>query len=290
MYKWLIAADSSCDLDKNTFDCGDIAFETVPLTIRVGEREFVDLPGTDPNDMFAAMKAHKGPTSSACPPPEMFAEQFRKAQFSFCVTITSNLSGTYNCAVQAKEMVLEESPEKKIHIIDSLSTGGTMVLIINKLRELIEQGLEFEEIVKEIDEYREKMRIVFTLFDYTNLVKTGRMSAIAGMVANALSIRALAHNPGGVIKTLEKPRGEKKAVERLVAIMEKFQYKAGTPIVVTHCQNEESVEKVVALIKSTYGATDDDISVYDCACLTSYYAGYKGVLVAFEGVIPEEYK
>jgi len=60
--------------------------------------------------------------------------------------------------------------------------------------------------------------------------------------------------------------------------------------VITHCQNEQSVEKVVALIKSTYGATDDDISVYDCACLTSYYAGYKGVLVAFEGVIPEEYK
>ena len=289
MSKWLLVADSSCDLDSSKVDFNGVALETVPLRIMVDDKEFIDIPSTDPKEMLDAMKTAKT-TSSSCPSPEAFAEKFRMADNVFAVTITGHLSGTYNSALQAKAMVQEEFPEKKIHVVDSWSAGGTLILILRKLGELIAQGLEFEEIVKEIDEYREKMRIVFTLFDYTNLVKTGRMSAIAGMVANALSIRALAHNPGGVIKTLEKPRGEKKAVERLVAIMEKFQYKAGTPIVINHCQNEESVEKVVALIKSTYGSTDDDISVYDCACLTSYYAGYKGVLVAFEGVIPEEYK
>ena len=113
------------------------------------------------------------------------------------------------------------------------------------------------------------------------------MSAIAGMMASALNLRARAHNPGGVIKVLEKPRGEKKAVERLVAIMEKFKYKAGTPIVVTHCGNPESADAVCNLIKKTYGAADSDIIRTECACLTSYYAGDKGLLVAFEGVLPE---
>ena len=289
MNKWLLVADSSCDLDGSKVSFNGINLETVPLRIMVDGREFIDLPTTDPKEMLDAMKTAKT-TSSSCPSPEDFAEKFRMADNIFAVTITGNLSGTYNCALQAKAMVQEECPEKKIHVVDSWSTGGTMILILKKLGELIDKGLEFEEIVKEIDEYRDKMRIVFTLFDYTNLVKTGRMSAIAGAVASALSIRALAHNPGGVIKVLEKPRGEKKAIERLVAIMEKFQYKAGTPIAIDHCQNPESVENVIRMIKETYGARDEDISVHECACLTSYYAGYKGVLVAFEGVIPEEYK
>ena len=284
MYKWLIAADSSCDLDKNTFDCGDIAFETVPLTIRVGEREFVDLPGTDPNDMFAAMKAHKGPTSSACPPPEMFAEQFRKAQFSFCVTITSNLSGTYNCAVQAKEMVLEESPEKKIHIIDSLSTGGTMVLIINKLRELIEQGLEFEEIVEKIDAYRDSTVILFSLATFDTLIKNGRMNPVVGLMASALNIHPVAYNPGGVIVVMEKPRGEKKAINRIATLMtEKFKFKVGTPIVITHCNNPNAVKTAADAIKQMYGISDSDITYTECTCLTSYYAGDQSILVSFEG-------
>jgi DegV family protein with EDD domain len=239
--------------------------------------------------MLDAMKTAKT-TSSSCPSPEAFAEKFRMGDNVFAVTITGNLSGTYNSALQAKAMVQEEFPEKNIHVIDSWSTGGTLILILKKLGELIAQGLEFEEIVKEIDEYREKMRIVFTLFDFTNLVKTGRMSAIAGMVASALSICALAHNPGGVIKVLEKPRGEKRAIERLVAMLDKFQYKAGTPVAINHCQNPEAVAKVVRMMKETYGTKDEEISIYDCGCLDNYYAGYRGVLIAFEGVIPEEFK
>jgi len=284
MYKWLIAADSSCDLDKSAFDCGNIGFETVPLTIRVGEKEFVDLPGTDPNDMLAAMKAHNGPTSSACPPPEMFAEQFRKADNSFCVTITSNLSGTYNCAVQAKEMVLEESPEKKIHIIDSLSTGGTMVLLIKKLRELIEQGLEFEEIVEKIDKYRDSMVILFSLATFDTLIKNGRMNPVVGLMATALNIHPVAYNPGGVIEVMEKPRGEKKAINRIAALMsERFKFKPGTPIVITHCNNPNAAKTAEDVIKEKYGITDDDIIRTECACLTTYYAGDQAVLVAFEG-------
>ncbi len=284
MYKWLIAADSSCDLNKTNFDCGDIGFESIPLTIRVGEKEFVDLPGTDPNDMFAAMKSHNGPTSSACPPPEAFAEQFRKAQYSFCVTITSNLSGTYNCAMQAKEMVLEEFPEKKIHIVDSLSTGGTMVLIIKKLRELIEQGLEFEEIVEKIDEYRDSTVILFSLATFDTLIKNGRMNPVVGLMASALNIHPVAYNPGGVIVVMEKPRGEKKAINRIATLMSKqFKYKVGTPIVITHCNNPNAAKTAADAIKQMYGISDSDITYTECACLTAYYAGDQSILVSFEG-------
>lgn len=290
MHKWLIVADSSCDLNSETFDCGEIGFETVPLKIRVGDKEFVDIPSTDPRDMITAIKNHSGTTSSACPSPEEFAEQFRKGENVFAVTITGNLSGTYNCALQAKNLVLDEFPDRKIHVVDSWSTGGSMVLLVRKLRELIEQGLEFEEIVKQIDEYRDLMRIVFSLSSYDTLVKNGRMSAVAGIMATALNIRAVAHNPGGVIKVLEKPRGLKKAIERMVATMERFQFKPGTPVIVNHCDNITDANTLCEAIKAKFGIPDSDITVVKCACLTTYYAGDQSILVSFEGILPEECK
>lgn len=282
MNDWQLIADSSCDLNAETFDTGEIPFATVPLKIIVGEREFVDLPGTDPREMLAASKRFPGPTTSACPSPHAFAEQFYKAAQSIVVTITSGLSGSYNCAVQAMNMVLDEHPEKKIHVVDSRSTAGSMVLILRRLRQLIEQGIAFEEIVSQIESYRDSMKIVFSLATFDNLVKNGRMSRAAGVFATALNIRAVATNTAeGVIEVIEKVRGEKRAIERMVALMGRYKEMAGTPVVITHCNNLGAAERICELIKSTYGTRDSDITVLECACLTAFYAGEQGLLLSF---------
>lgn len=281
MKKWQIVADSSCDLFDGALDKENIAFSTVPLKVIVGDKEFIDREGTDPNEMLREMKAYKGASSTACPSPEEFAEQFRKADISFAVTITSQLSGTYNAAIQAKNMVLEEFPEKKIHVVDTRSTSGSLVLTARKIISLIEEGLSFEEIVPIIDEYGANCKILFALTGFDNLVKNGRMSRIAGIMATALHIRPIGLNPGGVIEVIDKPRGEKKAIERMAVLMEKYGYKKGEPIVISHSNNPEGAEQLCELIKERYGALQEDITFLKCACLTTYYAGDHSVLLSF---------
>lgn len=279
MENWQLVADSSCDLKPESFDTGDIGFATVPLKIVVGEKEYIDLPETDAKEMLAAMKAYSGASSSSCPSPHAFAEQFCKAAHTFAVTITSGLSGTYNCAIQAMNMVLDEHPEKKIHVIDSKSTAGSMVLILRQLKNLIEQGIPFEEIVQQIESYRDSMKIIFSLATFDNLVKNGRMSRAAGVLASALNIRAVATNTDGVIEVVEKPRGEKRAIERMVALMSKYKDMVGKPVVITHCNNLSAAQSISDLIKSTYAT--NDITILECTCLTSFYAGDKGLLLCF---------
>ena len=284
MLKWQLVGDSSCDVKSGSLSEENIGFDTVPLKILVGDKEFVDIASTDPMEMLSAVKQYNGPSSSACPSPGEFAEQFKKAECSFAVTLTGQLSGSYNAALQAKSMVLDEYPEKKIHVIDSLGTSGSITLILNKIKEFIAQGMEFEEIVRKIDQYRDSVVLVFALGSYDMLIKNGRMSRVAGIMAGVLNIRAVSYNPGGVIKVLEKPRGEKKAIERMVALAkERFAKKPNTPVIVTHCNNPKGAKELCDELKKQCGVEMSEITILECACLTSYYAGDQGLLLAFEG-------
>lgn len=282
MQDWMLVADSSCDLDPAHHKLGNLDYRIAPLKVVVGDREFVDLPATDRNEMLAAMLAFKGASSSACPSPAEFAELFRQAAQTIAVTMTSGLSGTYNCAMQAMHMVHEEQPERKIHVVDSRSTAGSIVLLLRRLRELIERELDFDEVVRQIESYRDGMKILFSLSSFDTLVKNGRMSRAAGLVASALNIRAVAENTAeGTINVLEKPRGEKRAIERMVALMSRYKDMHGCPVVITHCNNPEGARALGERIREAYGTPAQDITVLECRCLTSYYAGDNALLLCF---------
>ena len=135
---WNIVSDSSCDLRMSAFESDLVGFETVPLRLQVGAREFLDNDDLVVPDLLDAMAAEKSASSSACPSPAAFARAFESGDCTVCFTISANLSGTYNAAVMGREMVLEEHPEKKICVIDSKSTAGAMVLLIRKAKALME--------------------------------------------------------------------------------------------------------------------------------------------------------
>ena len=125
---WNIVSDSSCDLRTSSFQSDRVLFHSVPLRIQVGDREFVDNDDLVVPEMLEAMAAEKSASSSACPSPADFARAFEAGDCTVCFTISSNLSGTYNAAVMARDLVLEEHPEKRICVIDSRATAGAMVL------------------------------------------------------------------------------------------------------------------------------------------------------------------
>ena len=278
--EWKIVADSSSDLTGGMPCAPGVDFATVPLKLRLGKKEFVDEAGLDPLAMLAEMQQSSEATSSACPSPDEWAAQFRQAECSIGITITSGLSGSYNSAMVAREMVLEESPGKKIHIIDSLSTGGTMVLLARKVNELIAQGLSFEEVRDRAEEYRKEMRILFCLSSFDNLIRNGRMNKLVGTLASALSIRAIGQaSAKGTIELIHKARGQARALAVMVEEMVAHKDLTGKPVVISHCDNLAAAEALQKLIEATFQRVQ--VTIMPTGGLTSYYAEKYGIIVGY---------
>ncbi len=277
---WSIVADSSCDLPSDALQGSDVSFAKVPLKIIVGNTQYVDDDSLNVNIMLGQMKTYSGPSSSACPAPGEWASEFRKSDCTIAVAMTGALSGTYNSAVVAKNMVLEEDPDKKIHVIDSHTTSGGMALIISKAAELIRSGLDFAAVTEQIEAYVGSLFLVFSLSSYGNLIKTGRMSAMAGKLAATLGIRAIASNtPQGEIKILQKPRGEERAIQLMVEIMSRMKNLEGKPVVITHCNNLKGAQRLRELI--THICFTKKITILPTRGLCSFYTENGGLLIGF---------
>ena len=188
-------SDSSCDLRTASFHSSCVRFETVPLRIQVGGREFVDDDALSVPALLSAMAVEKAASSSACPSPADFAGAFERGDRTVCFTLSSQLSGTYHAACIAREMVLEEHPEKQICVIDSRAAAGAMVLLIRRAQALMEAAGDdgdFDALCQQLHRYQATLRTCFTLENFDNLIKNGRMRPIVGTLLRSLGIHIIA--------------------------------------------------------------------------------------------------
>ena len=279
---WNIVSDSSCDLRMAAFESDRIRFETVPLRIQVGEREFLDNDDLVVPDLLDAMSQEKSASSTACPSPAAFARAFEAGDCTVCFTISSNLSGTYNSAVMGREMVLEEHPEKKVCIIDSKATAGAMVLLIRKAKELMEadETGDFEDICDQLRLYQAALRTCFTLENFDNLIKNGRMRPLVGTLLHSLGIHVIADaTPQGTIHVADKARGEAKTHQAITALMKGSKDCTGAEVVISHCENMAGALKLKQQILEDLPVKSVD--VIPCRGLTSFYAMEKGLIVGY---------
>ena len=279
---WNIVTDSSSDVLESSFVSDVVRFESVPLRIQVGATEYVDDDTLVIPEMLKAMDAEKSASSTACPSPAAFAKAFEAGDCTVCVTISANLSGTYNAAVMGREMVLEEHPEKKICIIDSKSTAGAMALIIKKAKELMEAGKpeDFDSICDQLRQYQAALRTVFTLETYDNLIKNGRMRPLVGNLLHTLGIHVIADaTPQGTIHVCGKAKGELRTYRALVQHMADSKDCTGAEVVIHHCENLAGAMRLKDVILKELPVKD--VSFRSCRGLTTYYAMQNGLIVSF---------
>ena len=252
----------------------------VPLKLRVGDVEYVDDTDLDVASFMKEMKEFQGATGSAAPSPQEWYNEFEKADMTFAVTITSRLSGSYSSAVAAKDMILEKYPEKKIHIVDSKAAGPGLALIVKKLQQLIQEDKSFEEIVNEITEYTKKVKVFFILESMDNLIKNGRVNALAGKLAGILGIKIMGKaSDAGTIELVRKARGKDTIYKKTVEDILNNKYKGGK-IMVSHCFNKEKANMIIDMIKEKFSDIESEIVTTGGLC--SYYAEEKGLIIAFE--------
>lgn len=272
-----IVADSSANL--LTFE--GVPYASVPLKIVTDEKEYVDDAALDTTVMLEELAAYKGRSGTSCPNVGDWLEAFGDAEYVFAVAITSNLSGCYNASVQAKEVYEEQHPGRKVCTLDSLSTGPEMVMIVEKLKELIDEGLPFEEIEERIREYMKHTHLMFMLESLDNLAKNGRVSPLVAKAVGFLNIRIVGKaSEEGTLQQLHKARGEKKGLEVLVKEMHSMGFTGGK-VRIAHSSNPQAAGTLKAVLEELF--PDVQVEIAPCGALCCFYAEHGGLLVGFEG-------
>lgn len=271
-----IVADSSCDM----WELNDVDFAVAPLTISTDNKHYVDNQELDVHLMSEDLAKYKGVSHTACPSAGAWLDCYEGYDEVFVVTLTGAMSGTYNSAMAAKGIYEEENDNVKVHVFDSLSTGPEMRLLIEKLKEMIEEDLPFEEIVEKGQDYLNHTRLFFALKSLHNFAMNGRVSKAVASAIGVLNISIFATaSEEGTIQQISKCRGEKKVVKSMIEHLENAGYHGGK-VRISHADNLKLAHNVRDKILELYPHAD--IIVYPMGGLCTYYAETGGLLVGCE--------
>ena len=271
-----IVTDSSCDI----WELNGVDFSVAPMTISTDNKHYVDNQELDVRLMSEDLAKYKGVSHTACPSVGSWLDCYEGYDEVFVVTLTGAMSGTYNSAMTAKGIYEEENENVKIHVFDSLSTGPEMRLLIEKLKEMIEEDLTFEEIVEKGQDYLNHTRLFFALKSLHNFAMNGRVSKAVASAIGVLNISIFATaSEEGTIQQISKCRGEKKVVKSMIEHLENAGYHGGK-VRISHADNLKLAHNVRDKILELYPHAD--IIVYPMCGLCTYYAEIGGLLVGCE--------
>lgn len=271
-----IVTDSSANL----FSFPGVTLESVPMRICNDQKEYVDNQQLDVDGMVDDLLEYKGKTTTACPAIGDWMDAFRDGDEIFAITITSGLSGSYNAAMAAADQIKAEQPGKKIYVIDSLSAGPELVLLVEKIKEYIQENLSFEEICEKMASYQQRTHLVFSLESVENFARNGRINPALAKIIGLLGIRLVGRaSAQGTLEMLHKCKGEKKALATLWEEMKAHGF-VGGKVRIAHCNNPGAVDALVQTIRSHFPQCD--VSHQRCNGLCSFYAQSGGLLVGFD--------
>ena len=267
--------------------CGDLTPEmkedphivSVPLTLEVGDDIIIDDDTFDQLDFLKKVAACETCPKSACPSPEAYVKACGDADRVYIVTLSAELSGSYNSALLAARMYEHEHPGKKCHVFNSCSASVGETLIGMQIRELENLKASFDEVVVGTEAYIEQQHTYFVLDNLETLRKNGRLSRIKAFVASALKIKPImGSTPEGTITQLDQTRGSNKALKLMTVIAMKG-IRPGTirRAAVAHCNCEERAKLVADELKRQL--VIPEVYVIPAAGVTSMYANDGGVVL-----------
>ena len=278
-----IIVDSSCDLTDEMKTWKNLV--RVPLTLEVDDYKTMDDENFNQDDFVEKMQAYDGAAKSACPSIDAWLQAYEGDEDElYVVTLTSKLSGTYNSAVQAKDIYLEEHNDgKKIHIIDSMSAVSKETLIAMKVKELKDSGKSFDEVITLIDKFiNEDSSLYFCLDDLNNLRKNGRISNLQAAVLNALKVKLILKEQDGFIEKATQDISSNRAIIKIANIILKNLSSENTSeyrIAVSYCHCEERAKMLVKQL--TDRAEFKSVDIMSMGGLNTIYANVGGIVIAY---------
>jgi DegV family protein with EDD domain len=270
-----LVVDSCVDFNEETE-----SIDRVPFRILIDDQEIID-ENTDILELISKMKNSRSQIKTACAPPEDFIKKIKEQANNFVVTISGQLSGSYNSAMVAVETIKERFPEAFVHIFDSKTAAAGETMIAIKVKQLIEENLDPHAIIEQTEKYISKLRTIFILDSLDNLAKNGRITNFKALLANIMHIVPIMGEDGeGRIVLKESVRGKKKAFTRLVDMLAEYNIDfENTVLGITHVNCLEKAESLRDQIKAKYPFKD--IKIFKSGGLSTIYADDGGIVIAF---------
>ena len=258
----------------------DTRFESVPLTLTVGNENIIDDSTFDQADFLKKVADCPECPKSACPSPERYRKAFDcDADHVYCVTLSAELSGSYNSAMLGRSLVEEKHPGKKIHIFNSCSASVGETLIALKIQECEEKGMDYKQTINTVEHYISQQNTFFVLENLETLRKNGRLSRVKALVASALKIKpVMGATQEGTICQLDQARGMNKALVKMVEhIQEVTTDSVNRTLAISHCNCAQRAQMLKEALEEKMNLKK--ILVLDTAGVSSMYANDGGIIV-----------
>ncbi len=274
-----IVCDSCTDLTPEDFEKG--CYSWIPLTLLVDGEEIIDDETFDQASFLKKVAESKGEVKSACPAPESYMAAYGKADDIYVITLSAELSGSYNSAVLGKNLYEEENGKKNIYVFNSRGASTTQLLIARKIYEYASAGMEFQEVVDKIEDYISTLRTYFVLETLEVLRRNGRLSRLSATIASALNIKPVMEGTrDGVIQKLTQARGTKKALSKMVdSFVQEGRDLSDRVLAIAHCNCPQRAEYVKQLVEKSLKVKD--IIIIETKGVSSLYACDGGIIVSY---------
>lgn len=241
MSNYKIIGDSCTDLTREMMATGP--FAKVPLTIEVGPDAIVDDDTFDQKLLLEKMFAWNEATRTACPSPAQYLAEFEDGKDNYVITLTARLSGSYNAAMQAAAIYKEEGGSGNVYVFNSRSASSAQVQIALLIRDLCEQGKDFQEVIDTVEAYISRMQTLFVLENLDNLRKNGRLTKMQSIVTSALRVRLfMGATREGEIEKLGQGLSTRQALAKLISAVVADQDHVGRRLVISHCNCPDRAE------------------------------------------------
>lgn len=274
-----IVMDTCIDLNNQVFD-NERIMKRVPFKIIIDNEEIIDL-NVEQSELITKMKNSKNKIATSCPSPHDFLEAFRECKNNFVVTISEKLSGSHNSAMLAKEMLKEECSESFVHVFDCKTATAGASLVVLRLKQLIEEKINPDQIIEEINKYIAEMKTFLLAERLDNLAKNGRISSQKAFIGNLLQVvPIMCSNTNGEIILKEQVRGRKKALNRVLDIIGEEGSNIESKILgITHVNCREKAECLKVEIANRYNFKD--IVIFEAGGLSVIYADDGGIVISY---------
>lgn len=274
-----IIVDSCCEMTPQMQK--DPCFVSVPLTIYSNGSTFVDDDTFDQADLLWAMKQCEQAPSTACPSPQAYLDAYQcGADDIYVVTLSALLSGSFNCAHQAKLMLEEDHPEVNVHVFNSCSAVSGQTQIALTIKELAESGMPYKKVVREVEQFISRMKTLFVLENLENLRKNGRLTKLQAVVTGALKIKLFCHaTPEGEIGKVGQALTVKQALSKMVDKAASDPDHVGRRLIISHCNCLERAFQVKSMMEAK--CQFSEILITGAGGITTVYAYDGGIVVAY---------
>lgn len=274
-----LITDGSCDLSQEIIDSSKV--EIVDVMVSFGDKSYSTRTDITIPEFYEMMKDYNELPKTSCPSPNQFLDAFDCEEDNIIVLcLTSKLSGIYNSAVLAKNMYEEENGNKKrIEIIDSTTGSIGQALLVSKISNMMDEDKSMDEIVNAIEKLKHEVVFYGALHTLENAIKGGRINALAGKIIGALNLKAIVHISDGLVKPIDKARGEKNSINKVIDYIKNNVHKtSGTKLAIGHANCPEKAMKIKEILESYHDFKE--VYVMEVGPSMGVYTSEGAVLVA----------